>query len=150
MSLHPAHWQLIGTTATPTIGIVLSYLTPTKNRNQLIQHDSARFDMQRLTTARSVSTSIAEKRRKWTGHLRIDLSQYPGLTTALSDRWKRLFWKTAGEWDGSRPSVGRRSSPTRRDVVLMYHPSANPALRAIMALRQVTNCIYRGQTASID
>lgn len=99
MSLHQAAWQIIGTTATAVIGVVSSLYIANKNRSQLIQHSKDTLDVQKLATARSASTFIAEKRQKWMDDLRADLALYLALSTELTEGWKRLFSRLGNEWD---------------------------------------------------
>lgn len=99
MSLHAAAWQIIGTTATAIIGVGSSLYIANKNRKQLTQHSKDTLDLQKLSTARSASTFIAEKRQKWIDELRADLSLYLALSTELTEGYKRLFSRLGQEWD---------------------------------------------------
>ncbi|MEW9586224.1 hypothetical protein [Paraburkholderia sp. DGU8] len=121
MSLHAAAWQIIGTSATAIVGVGASLYIATKNRSQLIRHGKETLDVQRLATARSASTFIAEKRQKWIDDLRTDLSHYLALTTELTEGWKRLLFKMAEEWDehpGADPLDVLRHNSDMRETFL--------------------------------
>jgi hypothetical protein len=114
MSLHAAHWQLIGATVTAMIGVGSSLYIAITNRRQLMQQGTASLGLQRTTTARTAATFIAEKRQKWIDDLRDDVSLFSALTVEMVDGWKRVFSKLGNQWD----ERGAPTAPRELEVYL--------------------------------
>ncbi|MCE4547224.1 MULTISPECIES: hypothetical protein [unclassified Caballeronia] len=117
MSIHSAGWAAIVAAA----GVGMQFYIARRSLKQAEKISRDTLDVQRVSTARTASTFIAEKRQKWIDDLRGDVSRYVSLTLEIAEGWKALFSKLGEEhdkrWDQDPQGVFDFCETQRKDFV---------------------------------